>query len=408
MERVQQCLSQYQKGSTLPGPLYHHRDAFEFDVDKIFRRQWFYAATVCDVRESGDFYVVDLHNDSIVIVRDDEDRVRAFHNVCRHRGARMFNTQRGHVAKMLCPYHGWTYDLDGRLIHASSMGDKPLDPCVFGLKPVHCRIIAGLIFLCLAEEAPASIERATEDLSPYVQVYQLDKLKIAAEIDIVDEGNWKLVMENNRECYHCEANHPELLVGLHAYGFGFGLTEDDTPAQDRSFGELLKKRRAEWEACGLPHELIEFPDGLWYRTTRLPLANNANSLTMSGLPACKKLLHAFTQPDESDLSLWTHPNSWHHFMSDHVVTFRVLPLAENRTLVTTKWLVHEDAVEGVDYDVDTLTHVWKSTNAQDKRLVELAHRGTLSPAYTPGLYSTETEDLVVNFVDWYVRQASLQ
>ncbi len=395
-----------ERGHGLPGPLYTAPEAFVLDLEAVFRRQWFYAATVCDVREPGDFYVVNVGTDSIVIVREEDGGVQAFHNVCRHRGSRICNEVRGGVANIVCPYHQWTYGLDGRLLHAPSMGAS-FDPSPYRLAPVQCRVIGGLIFLCLSDEPPASIERATQDLMPYLATYRLDKLKIAAEVEIVANANWKLIMENNRECYHCDANHPELLVALHAYGFGYGLPENEGAAapQDAEFAALIEKRRAAWAAAGLPHDLIEFPDGLWYRTTRLPLVGDASSMTMDGRPACSKLLHAFASPDTSDLSLWTHPNSWHHFMSDHAMTFRVIPLSATQSRVTTKWLVHEDAVEGVDYDVANLTRVWDATNRQDKQLAEWAQAGVASSAFVPGPLSPETEDMVVNFIDWYVKVA---
>jgi Rieske 2Fe-2S family protein len=117
--------------------------------------------------------------------------------------------------------------------------------------------------------------------------------------------------------------------------------------------------------------------------------------------ASKTLLGAFTTPRLGDLSFWTQPNSWHHFMSDHIVTICAFPLAPDRTLVRTKWLVAKDAVEGVDYDVENLAAVWQATNHQDGALVEMVQRGVNSPAYRPGPYSTFTEGLVEKFCAWY-------
>lgn len=134
------------------------------------------------------------------------------------------------------------------------------------------------------------------------------------------------------------------------------------------------------------------------------LENGAVSQTLNGEPACRKPLPGFDKPDNSDLSMWTHFNSWHHFMSDHVVTTLVLPISASETLVRTKWLVREDAEEGVDYDLDNLTHVWVQTNDQDRQLAEINHLGIASDGYQPGPYSEETESLVMNFIDWYIRQ----
>jgi Rieske 2Fe-2S family protein len=124
--------------------------------------------------------------------------------------------------------------------------------------------------------------------------------------------------------------------------------------------------------------------------------------TLDTKVACRKLLGSFTQSNLGGLSFWTQPNSWHHFMSDHVVSFSVLPLAAGQTLLRTRWLVHKDAQEGTDYDIEHLTAVWKATNDQDCSLVARAHQGISSPAYLPGPYSAFTENLVDSFCDWYL------
>jgi len=122
--------------------------------------------------------------------------------------------------------------------------------------------------------------------------------------------------------------------------------------------------------------------------------------------ASKKLLGSLTDKKMGGLSIWTQPNSWHHFMSDHIVTFTAIPLDEHRTLVRTKWLVHKDAVEGVDYDVENLVKVWVETNAQDSALVGRAHAGARMSGYQPGPYSPYTEGLVEKFCRWYIERLS--
>ena len=161
----------------------------------------------------------------------------------------------------------------------------------------------------------------------------------------------------------------------------------------------------EWESLELPYHLLEFPDGLWFRAVRLPLANDCISHTLKPEHACKKLLGSLKRVEGSGLSLWTHPNSWNHFLSDHIVTFAVFPLSVDRTLVRTKWLVAADAEEGVDYNIDDLTWVWTQTNAQDQSLAEGAYRGICSGGYMPGPLADE-EYLVKQFLSWYSDQLS--
>jgi Rieske 2Fe-2S family protein len=188
-------------------------------------------------------------------------------------------------------------------------------------------VIGGLIYVCLTAPAPDDIEEVRTRLAPYLAPYELSKTKIACQKDIIEACNWKLVIENNRECLHCTSNHPELLVPLYSSGFGKGLDKDNVQPSEKRFQETLQEKEREWESLGLPFELQEFPDGLWFRTVRLPLANDCISHTLKPEHASKKLLGNFKQPEGSGLSLWTHPNSWNHFLSDHIVTFAVFPLS---------------------------------------------------------------------------------
>ncbi|MEK8174618.1 aromatic ring-hydroxylating dioxygenase subunit alpha [Streptomyces sp. M19] len=143
---------------------------------------------------------------SIIIVRDDDEGVRAFHNVCRHRGARILNEERGSVGNIVCGYHRWTYGMDGTLLHAESQ-PPDFDPSCFGLRPVHVRTLAGLVYICLAEEPPDDFDDVIARVEPYIAPHNLARAKVAQQIDLVENGNWKLTMENNRECYHC-GGHP--------------------------------------------------------------------------------------------------------------------------------------------------------------------------------------------------------
>jgi Rieske 2Fe-2S family protein len=215
-------------------------------------------------------------------------------------------------------------------------------------------------------------------------------------------------MENNRECYHCAGNHPELTVPLFAYGFGFAPEElDETErANAERYACMLKDKHTEWEADGLPSREVEHLDDMatGFRTERLPLDGEGESHTIDTKAACRRLLGGLTNAKLGGLSFWTQPNSWHHFMGDHIVTFSVIPLDPERSLLRTKWLVHKDAVEGVDYDVERLTEVWQATNLQDSTLVGYCQAGARSPAYEPGPYSPNTEMLVEKFCNWYVKR----
>lgn len=397
-------LASRRPGFTLPAPFYLDPEVFALDLELIFGRHWIYVGVEPEIAEPGDFFTVEIGGDSIIIVRDDDLTVRAFHNVCRHRGARLRPAGRGIVGNLVCPYHQWTYNLRGELINNRHMGEG-FEFCRYSLKPVHLRSLAGLLFICLGAEPPA-FDAMREALTPYIAPHDIAGCKVAFQSDLIEAGNWKLTMENNRECNHCQANHPELTVPLLEYGFGYQPSPDNLEEVE-AFRRLLSREHARWQACGLPSAEVErLREVTGYRAVRLPIAQAGESQTVDTKVASRKLLGQLPQAALGGLSVWTQPNSWHHFMSDHVVSFSVLPIAPDRTLLRTRWLVHKDAEEGVDYHVDRLTSVWTATNSQDGALVERAHQGISSPAYEPGPYSPYTEGLVDGFCDWYLGRLS--
>ncbi|MBB3935295.1 aromatic ring-hydroxylating oxygenase subunit alpha [Aureimonas phyllosphaerae] len=392
-------------GHSLDAPFYTSPEVFAADMEAIFYRHWIYVGVEPDVSEPGDVATVEIGKASILIVRDDDNEVRAFFNVCRHRGARLVDEEKTTVGNLVCRYHSWTYGLDGHLVHAPHMGSD-FDPSCKGLKPVNLRSLEGLLFVCLADNPPEDFDQLAARMAPYIAPHNVRGTKIAYQSDLIEMGNWKLTLENNRECYHCEANHPELTVPLFAYGFGFSPEEMDPIDLENAqrYDALRATSHDEWEKMGLPSREIEELDTRvsGFRTERLPLDGDGESHTMDTRAACSVPLGRFSTAKLGGLSFWTQPNSWHHFLGDHIVTFSVLPLDEGRTLVRTKWLVNEDAVEGVDYEIDRLIEVWTATNAQDAALVEMCQQGALSPAYEPGPYSPNTEMLVEKFIRWYV------
>lgn len=405
---LREMLARRRPGLSLEAPFYLSEEIYKADVEWIFGTHWIFVAVEPQVPEAGDYVTVEVGRHSVLIVRDDDGRLQAFHNVCRHRGSRLCPEHQGVLGNIVCPYHAWTYDLSGRLISANHMGED-FDREQHGLKPVHVRSVGGLIFICLAEQAPADFDEMAARMQPYIAPHALADCKVAAQVDIVEKGNWKLTMENNRECYHCVANHPELTNSLYEYGFGYQPSAQNAEGLAR-FAEVLAANHVRWEAMGLPSAEIDQLDGraTGYRTQRLPLDRDGESQTMDTKVASRKLLGALKEPTLGGLSFWTQPNSWHHFMSDHVVSFSVLPLGPDRTLLRTTWCVHKDAVEGVDYDVANLTSVWNATNQQDSRLVEETQVGVATGAYEPGPYSPYTEALVEKFCNWYVQRMSVQ
>ncbi|MDT6939027.1 aromatic ring-hydroxylating dioxygenase subunit alpha [Brucella pseudogrignonensis] len=378
---------------SLEQKFYTDPDFYKLDLENIFYRDWLFVGHDCELPKTGSYMTVQVGAYPVVIVRDAQGGIRAFHNSCRHRGSRICSAEKGTAAKLVCPYHQWTYELDGRLLFARQVGPD-FKPAEYGLKQVHCESVAGYIYVCLADDAPDFNSFRTL-VEPYLAPHNIKEAKVAFESSIIEKGNWKLVWENNRECYHCAANHPEL---CRTYPEAPSATGVQGVMEDPEINQL-------WKNCasiGLPAEFNMSEDGR-YRITRIPLLRDAVSYTMSGKPAVKKPLSDQVSGNTNigAMLLFNYPSTWNHLMADHAISFRVLPISANETMVTTKWLVHKDAVEGVDYDLDELTHVWIQTNDQDRQIVEENAVGIRSPAYQPGPYSVEHEGGVMQFLEWY-------
>ncbi|HET7326391.1 MAG TPA: aromatic ring-hydroxylating dioxygenase subunit alpha [Nocardioidaceae bacterium] len=402
---VHALVARRRPGYSLEAAFYTDPQIFDLDIAAVFARNWLFVATEAEIAEPGDFVTVAVGPYSVIVLRDDDEVVRAFHNVCRHRGARILNDQAGSVGNIVCGYHQWTYATDGSLLHAGQQ-PAPFDKSCFGLKPVHVRLLAGLVFLSLAAEPPPDFDDVVARVTPYLLPHQLHRTKVAAQLDLVEEANWKVVMENNRECYHCEAGHPELTCTFFPT---YGYEEDQLPARLRPAHERYLQADADLQRLcrdrGIPYATIEELDARdsGFRVQREALDGAGESYTIDGRSACRRLLGDLDSPRLGRASLHTQPNAWFHFLADHAVTFALLPIASDRTLLRTTWLVHEDAVEGRDYDIDSLTHVWRQTNTQDSQICARAYAGVTSPAYEPGPYAP-SEGQVDAFVTWYVNR----
>ncbi len=388
--RTLELINQRKPRHALTRELYRDEGVYQQDLEQIWHKEWIFAGHTFEIEKAGEYMTIQVGDYPVVIVRDDAGSVRAFHNACRHRGSRVCAESKGKSAKLVCPYHKWTFGLDGKLLYAGNMGEK-FNNDDHGLMPVHCEIVNSYIYICVAEQAP-DFNQFRLDLSPFIAPHNLENCKVAFESNLVENGNWKLVFENNRECYHCDANHPELLNSFVENLSVAGVGGADDP-------ELV----AHWDSCeaaGFPSRLVMDKEGQ-YRMTRIPLSANAVSYTMDGKPAVNGRLDNSDLEDIGALLYFNYPSTWNHFLGDHALSFRVLPLSSGETLVTTKWIVPKDAVEGVDYDLDHLTKVWLATNDQDRQLVEETFRGVSSPAYVPGPFSDIAENGVCQFVDWY-------
>src|ERR1700712_858049 len=253
MHDLPKLLLRRRKWHTLEAPFYPSAAILETELDLIFSRHWIFVGQEPDVPEPGDVNAISIGNAKILILRDDDGEVRAFHNVCRHRGAQLVPDGRSQVGNLVCRYHTWTYGLDGSLLFADHMG-ADFDRSCRGLRSVALRSLEGLLFVCLADEPPDDFDVMAAAMAPYLAPHRLRDCRVAHQVDLVEDGNWKLTMENNRECYHCAANHPELTVPLFAYGFGFAPESigADGRAEVARYEALVTESQGSWESQGIP------------------------------------------------------------------------------------------------------------------------------------------------------------
>ena len=401
-QHVASLLAACKPGFALPGAFFTDERLYAAEIEYIFGRHWLFVACEAEIPEGGDYRTFQIGPWPIFILRRDDGSIAAFHNTCRHRGSRILQQDSGIAgATLQCPYHRWTYDLEGRVIGCGATGEAPA--AQRRLKPVHLKTLAGLIFVCLADEPPADFDDMRERMTPYLAPHALGRAKVAKQVDVIEHGNWKLTIENNRECFHC-AGHPELLCSL--FDFFGELDVERMSAQERATYARYQSARpvqeAIWARAGLPWQEIEQLHGrpTAFRTERLVLDGAGESMTPDTRVASRRLLGDLKESRLGTLHFHTQPNAWFHFLSDHALTFATLPLERGRTLVRSTWLVHADAQEGRDYDLEKLTSVWNATNAQDAAFVEETQRGASSPAYEPGPIAA-SEYMVKLFHVWY-------
>jgi len=392
LAKIKAAFASRRPGHSLPQVLYNDPAMFEFDLHAVYGRSWLMAGFTCELPQSGSYSAIKVGPWPVLIVRGRDGVIRGFHNSCRHRGALLCKEGLGRSPRIVCPYHRWTYNLDGGLLSAARMPDD-FDTSDHGLKPVRTEVVAGVIYICLSDDPPA-FDTFRRDIEPLLAPHDLENAKVARVETLVEHANWKLVLENGRECYHCQASHPELArtfpVGSSAY-FDYGGAE---------FAQAFDTRMAE---IGLPCGPVGED---WWQALRFPLNPGMMSMTVDGTPASKQLMCKTGDGDIGSLRWALEPHHFAHATGEILFSFSAMPTGPNETLVTAKWLVHKDAVDGVDYDAEAIAEPWHTTNLQDKELAENNQAGVNSPGYTPGPYSPEAEVLVLRFVDWYCARAA--
>jgi phenylpropionate dioxygenase-like ring-hydroxylating dioxygenase large terminal subunit len=385
---IEQLINNYRSGFSLPQPFYTNQEVMDAEWEAIWKQQWLFAGNTAQIPKSGDYFLYHLNDDAIIIIRGANEEVYAHYNTCTHRGSAICLEEKGSSSKLICPYHQWVFEKDGKLTNARMMPD---DFCKeeYRLRSVAVQTVEGFIFICLANPAP-DFTPIRRSIGPYLRPYQVDQAKIAAIKDYTLRCNWKLVAENFRECYHCGGAHPEYCSAV----IGASLREDTT--------QITSDKQQQWKAKGLATELVEVTEGTTTYAIRYPLRPGIESYSVDGKTVCIPM-GSHTDHDAGVVGLVNYPNFWMDAVADYIWTMRVTPVDAATTQVQFCWLVDRDAVEGKDYETSRVTEFWEVTGDQDGTLCENNFKGIQTAGYRPGPYAP-VEDQVINFVDWCIAQ----
>jgi Rieske 2Fe-2S family protein len=393
---IAELIRRHAPGGALRREFYSDPRIFERDMERVLLRHWFCAAHAASLPRPGDFVLAELGSESVIVVRTHDGDIRAFVNVCRHRGSRICTSRSGRAAagRFTCPYHAWTYDLNGRLVGTREM-PASFDSERFGLKSLAVRVVEGLVFTTFADQ-PLDFGPAAQALAQSARVHGWGRAKVAHRETYSINANWKLAIENYMECYHCQPAHPEF-ARRHVYA---------RPAGQGA--ELERAGRLRAEALGIfiadvdQYGCAAQAGSESVSVFRSVLADGVASATPDDGPIAR-LMGDFPAHDGSSTYFDIGPLSDFLAYADHGVIYRFIPRAVQHTEMEVIWLVHEDAIEGVDYEVPRLTWLWKTTSAEDKKIVELNQAGVNSRYFEPGPYSLQ-ESYARRFVEWYLAE----
>ena len=348
--------------TTLPAPFYVDASCFAREMDALFGRMWICAARVEQVERPGQFVVREVMGESIIITSSAAGRVDAFYNVCRHRGTRLCTEAEGTFGRRIqCPYHAWTYALDGSLVGAPHMDDVPhFAKADYPLHRVHADVWDGHVFINLSRETPRPLQEQLAELPSKFAPWRMQELRLGHRIVYDVKANWKLIIQNYNECLHCPNLHPALNRLSHY------LSGENEPLQPTYMGGRMDLR---------PGVDTLTMDG---RCTRGPLP---------GLSA-EDVRRVYYYAIFPNMLLSLHP--------DYMMVHTLWPVAPDRTINICEWHVHPTELSRPDFTMSDAVEFWDLTNRQDWHVCELSQAGISSRAYTPGPYSNR-EDLLYAF-----------
>jgi Rieske 2Fe-2S family protein len=341
---------------TLDRLYYQSDEIFALEKERIFCAEWVCVGREEELPDTGDFVVKQVAGESVLVVRAKDGRLVAHYNVCRHRGSQLVpDCEKGNFAGSIrCPYHSWTYSLDGALRTAPFLEEQDgLTKSDLSLHPVGVDTWGGFLFLNLS---PAAAARAGYTLAAQLgpvperlRRYPLRELRVARRITYEVHANWKVILENYNECYHCGPVHPELCRLVPAF-------------RQRGGSEL------DWDR-GIPHR-----EGAWTFTA----SGTTNRAPFAGLDDDERVRH------KGEL---IYPNFLLSLSAEHVAAFLVRPEAPDRTTIVNEFLFHPDEMATPDFDPSDAVEFWDVVNRQDWAICESVQRGMQSRVFQSGYYA---------------------
>ena len=340
------------EANVLPPRVFHDQDIFDYEMDHWYAGGWTSVGREEDALAPGQYFLAVVAGENMIIVRGNDGVLRAFYNVCRHRGAIIVEEATGTTPRFQCPYHAWVYDLEGKLKnpkHTDLLDD--FDAAEWGLVEARCAIWQGIVYLDLSGVAP-DLETWLGDVVPQFSRWRLGDLRRAGRVDYDVAANWKALIENYEECYHCPGVHPQL--------------NKITPYNNGAY--------LDWKGPFVGSYMEVLPE--------------FETMSLSGESAGRPPIPGMTPEDDHRVYyfvLW--PNQLLSLHPDYLMLHWLTPLAPGRTLVRCEWYFDPAEMAKPDFDPSDAIEFWDMTNRQDWHVCELQQQGTRSRAYTPGRYS---------------------
>jgi Rieske 2Fe-2S family protein len=359
-EAIERTLRPVESATMLPPRAFVDEGVLEWELENLFGG-WVCMGHVSAIAEPGSFLMREIGSSGIFAIRGADGEPRAFLNVCRHRGARLITETEGQVRRRIqCPYHAWSYDLDGSLVAAPHMDEvEDFDRACNGLLPVRSAVVGGLLMIDLSGVAPDPSEHVG-DLAGMLDRYRLGELRRAEGVVYDVAANWKGIAENYNECLHCPGVHPEL--------------------------NALSNYRSGESVYG---------PGAWCGGS-MTLNDGAETMARSenGHPGGRPPIRGLSDADAASVYYFAlFPNALVSLHPDYVMLHTLWPRAVDRTEVTCEWFFEAETMARDDFDPGDAVQFWDTVNRQDWGVCELTQLGVRTRGYVAGRYSGDENDV---------------